>query len=449
MKSRWLVLVALIASACASTGPQASGPRPQTTLPTSSDIADLRKELDAARMAMVARETTPLPPVTVDLDAAASMPIPDNHLVKSAVALFSTSLKKDIQTYLTRSAHYKKMIEKALVEEGLPKGLAYLPVIESGYSTTMTSRAGARGMWQFMGETAREYGLRVDWWVDERADPERSTKIAAEYIKDLYRQFNDWPLTLAAYNGGPGRIQRALADNNVSTFWELCDLGAIPKETRGYVPTFYATLIIASDPATYGFKLTKPDEGALARVELQGPVSLKYLAQVAGVDSDTLRDLNPSLRRGIVPPGRTSVRVPAKSADAVVSRAASLRSEDTDLTVCSYTLRDGDSLKKLARSLGVKVDTLLAMNDLRSAARVGQGDSVYLPVRARDLGTILNAEAVYYAVQKGDTLYSIAKKYDLTVDELRDLNDVSRGEKLHRGQKLRVNAPRTLTAGGM
>ncbi|HEV8435238.1 MAG TPA: transglycosylase SLT domain-containing protein [Thermoanaerobaculia bacterium] len=417
--------------------------------PLSSDIADLRAQLEEARAAMVARETAPPAPVAVDLEAAVSMPIPDNHFVKSAVTLFSSSLRSDIQTYLTRSARYKKMIEKELADAGLPKGLAYLPVIESGYSTTMTSRAGARGMWQFMGETAREYGLRVDWWVDERADPERSTKIAVQYMKDLYRQFNDWPLALAAYNGGPGRIQRALADNNATTFWELCDLGAIPKETRGYVPTFYATLAIASDPATYGFKLAKPDESSLARVELQGPLSLKYLAQVAGVDADTLRDLNPSLRRGIVPPGRASVRVPAKSADAIVARAASLRSEDTDLTVCSYTLRGGDSLKKLARSVGVNVDTLLAMNDLRSPSRVSEGDSVYLPVRARDLGTLLNAEAVYYAVEKGDTLYSIAKKYALTVDELRDLNDISRADKLHRGQKLRVNAPRTLTAGGM
>jgi membrane-bound lytic murein transglycosylase D len=418
-------------------------------LPTASDAADLRKELEEARAAMVTRETAPPVPVAVDLDAAVSMPIPDNHLVKSAVSLFSTSLKGDIQAYLTRSARYKKMIEKALTDAGLPKGLAYLPVIESGYSMTMTSRAGARGMWQFMSETAREYGLRVDWWVDERADPERSTKAAAQYIKDLYRQFNDWPLVLAAYNGGPGRIQRALADNNVSTFWDLCDLGVIPKETRGYVPTFYATLQIASDPATYGFKLTKPDDPGLTRIELQGPVSLKYLADVAGVDAGTLRDLNPSLRRGIVPPGRASVRVPAQTADAIVARVASLRSEDTDLTVCSYTLKDGDSLKKLARSLGVDVDTLVAMNDLRSPSRVGEGDSVYLPVRARDLGTLLNADSLYYAVQKGDTLFSIAKRYDLSVDELRELNDLGRAETLHRGQKLRVNAPRTLTAGGM
>jgi membrane-bound lytic murein transglycosylase D len=448
VKSGWLLLVAIMASACATTTSSRT-PVPGPQLPTSSEISDLRSQLEEARAAMVARETAPPAPVAVDLDAAASMPIPDNHFVKSAVTLFSTSLKSDIQTYLNRSARYKKMIEKALTDAGLPKGLAYLPVIESGYSMTMTSRAGARGMWQFMGETAREYGLRVDWWVDERADPERSTKAAAQYIKDLYRQFNDWSLVLAAYNGGPGRIQRALADNNVSTFWDLCDLGVIPKETRGYVPTFYATLLIASDPANYGFKLAKPDESSLSRVELQGPLSLKYLAQVAGVDADTLRDLNPSLRRGIVPPGRVSVRVPAKTAETIVARAASLRSEDTDLTVCSYTMKEGDSLKRLARSLGVNVDELMAMNNLRSPSRVGEGDSVYLPVRARDLGTLLNAEAVYYAVSKGDTLYSIAKKYDLTVDELRDLNELGRGETLHRGQKLRVNAPRTLTAGGM
>jgi peptidoglycan lytic transglycosylase D len=458
MVKRLLVaIVALAFAACASTTggrlPVAGSQTPPATgnrQPATSDLGDLRKQLEDERADILARESRPLANApTVDIDAAASMPVPDHRLVRSAVALFSNSLKGDIQTYLTRSARYKKMIEKALTDAGLPKGLAYLPVIESGYSMTMTSRAGARGMWQFMSETAREYGLRVDWWVDERADPERATRAAAEYIKDLYRQFNDWPLALAAYNGGPGRIHRALADTGATTFWDLCEAGAIPKETRGYVPTFYATLVIASDPATYGFRLAKPDDTSLARVDVEGPLSLKYLGQVAGVDADLLRELNPSLRRGVVPPGRNSVRVPAKSADAITARATSLRNEDSDVTVCSYTLHDGDSLKRLARAIGVDVETLVAMNDLRSASRVGEGDSIYLPVRARELSALLNAEATYYAVQKGDTLYSIAKKYDLTVDELRDLNDLAHSEKLHSGQKLRVNAPRTLTAGGM
>ena len=496
VKSRFLVILALcLSAACASTNSsQLAARSAQTPAPVpsarcalcaaNSDLSDLNHDLTDAYSQIVARENAPIPPQPVDVEAAASMEIPDHKLVHGAVSLFSSTLKSDIQTYLTRSARYKKMIERTLTEAGLPKGLAYLPVIESGYSMTMTSRAGARGMWQFMSETAREYGLRVDWWVDERADPERSTRAAAQYIKDLYRNFNDWPLALAAYNGGPGRIRRALAETGGTTFWDLCEAGAIPKETRGYVPTFYATLLIASDPAAYGFHLTPagpppsvapailpandgPTAGGIAgakqliasatpsfdtatqQIDVAGPLSLKYLAQVAAVDADLLRDLNPSLRHGIVPPGRTSLRVPAKSAEAISARAATLRSEDTDVTVCSYTMREGDSLKRLARAIGVDVDTLLSMNDLRSPSRIGEGDSIYLPVRARELGTLLNAEATYYAVQKGDTLYSIAKKYDLTVDELRDLNDLGRGEKLRHGQKLRVNAPRTLTAGGM
>src|SRR6202008_1639899 len=174
-----------------------------------------------------------------------SLPIPAHRTINSAVRLFSVDMKDSIQTSLLRSARYRKLIDKALAEQKLPKGLAYLPVIESAYMPTLTSRAGAHVIWQFMGETAREYGLRVDWWVDERADPEHSTRAAAAYLRDLYRQFNDWPLALAAYNAGPGRIRRAMNATGGTTFWELLENEAVPKETRGYVPTVFATLTIA------------------------------------------------------------------------------------------------------------------------------------------------------------------------------------------------------------
>jgi len=434
---------AVLCAACA-TAP-APQPTPSSVLaPQSSDAADFHKALDEAYADIQSREAKPvisaLP--AVDIDAGLSMDIPDVPAVRSAVSLFSKELRGDIQSYLTRSGKYKKMIEKVFADAGLPRGLAYLPVIESGYSTTMTSRAGARGVWQFMSETAREYGLRVDWWVDERCDPERSTRAAAQYLQDLYRQFNDWPLVLAAYNAGPGRIRRVLADSGASTFWDVAD--NVPKETRGYVPTFYATLAIASDPSAYGFRLGQDTTLDAKRVEVEGPLSLKYLASVANVSEDVVRDLNPAYRRGVVPPGRAVVRVPTKALDAVASRAASMKNEDTDIAICSFTLREGDNVKKIARAIGTDVDTILAMNQIRGA---GEGDTLYLPVRSRDLGTLLNAEAVYYAVQKGDTLYSIAKAHRLTVDELRDLNDLSAHTKLHSGQKLRVNAPRTVTAG--
>jgi membrane-bound lytic murein transglycosylase D len=422
---------AILTAACATVPtPQSSPLSPQSSSP---DASDFHKALDESYASILARDSKPVvAPPTVDIEAAASMPIPDERAVRSAVTLFTTDLRNDIQTYLIRSAKYKKMIDKVLVETGLPKGLAYLPVIESGYSTTMTSRAGARGMWQFMSETAREYGLRVDWWVDERCD-----------LQDLYRQFNDWPLVLAAYNGGPGRIRRALDARGASSFWSLSE---IPKETRGYVPTFYATLAIASDPAAYGFRLGTDEVPDFKRVELDGPLSLKFLAAAANVNEDVVRDLNPAYRRGVLPPGRSAVRLPSKAAESVVARAATLRNEDPEVAVCSFTLRDGDSVRNLAHALGTTVDTLVAMNDLRNANAAGEGDTLYLPVRARDLGTLLSAEAVYYAVRKGDTLYSIAKTHNLTLEELRDLNDLVEHAKLKTGQRLRVNVPRTLTA---
>jgi membrane-bound lytic murein transglycosylase D len=300
-----------------------------------------------------------------------------------------------------------------------------------------------------MPDTAREYGLRVDWWVDERADPERSTRAAAAYLKDLYRQFNDWPLALAAYNAGAGRIHRAMSDTGATTFWQVMEDAAIPRETRGYVPTFFATLMIASDPASYGFRLGTPIDFEDKRVELEGPLSLRYLAEVAHVAEAVLKEMNPSLRRGVLPPGKSAVRVPAKSAEAIVARAATLKNEDANIAVCSFTLRDGDSVRRLARAIGVEPETILAMNNLRRPDSIGAGDSIYLPVRARELGALLSHAETYYAVRRGDTLYSIAKKYNLTIDELRELNDLDAHHVLQTGERLRVVPVRTVTAGGM
>lgn len=448
---RLLPLFALFAAACASTPSPTPVPAQPAALSASSarDIRDLRKDLEEIYGQAAAWDAKPADLPTVDLEAAASLPIPDHRSVHSAVTLFSGRLKDDIQTYLSRSARYKALIDKALVEEGLPKALAYLPVIESGYSTTMTSRAGARGIWQFMTGTAREYGLRVDWWVDERADPERSTRAAAQYLRDLYREFNDWALALAAYNGGPGRVRRALADTGASTFWELSDRAALPKETRGYVPTFYATLVIAGDPVTYGFRLNSPDKSEIRRVEVEGPLSLKYLAQIAGLEEEQIKELNPAFRHGVLPPGRSSVRLPASAAQLVTERAPNLKNEDAEIAVCSFTLRRGDSIKHIARAIGTNVETIQSMNNGVSPARLHEGDALYLPVRARDLGARLQQQDIYYAVRKGDTLYSIAKKHNLTVEELRELNDLERHAKLHAGQSLLVSAPSALTAGGM
>ncbi|HEX9161916.1 MAG TPA: transglycosylase SLT domain-containing protein [Thermoanaerobaculia bacterium] len=412
----------------------------------------MRRDLEKAYDEILKREERPVDAPRVDVEAAASIPIPEHPTIQGALNLFTTDLHDDIQTSLSRSARYMNMIEAALAEYQLPKGLAYLPVIESAYIPSVTSRSGAYGIWQFMPETAREYGLRVDWWVDERADPEKSAHAAAAYLNDLFRDFNDWPLTIAAYNAGPGRIHRAMESTGAKSAWELVERAAIPKETRGYVPTFYATLLIASDPAAYGFHLgdaVEPDE---KQVLVDGPLSLAYLAEVAAVSRDMLHEMNPALRHGILPPGRTAVHVPAKAAEVITARATTLRNEDSKIAVCTFTLREGDTLKRLARAIGTTSETLMAMNRLHSTRSVGEGDSIYLPVRARELGTLLahyNDKSAYYKVRKGDTFYSIARRHGLTVDELRDLNDLSSRAKLHPGQRLRISPPRAVSAGGM
>jgi peptidoglycan lytic transglycosylase D len=450
-----LPAAALLLAACATSAP-APPPTPSSVLGPRSSVSaarpsELRRDLEKTYDEILEREGAPTADAPqVDLEAAVSIPIPEHPTIRGALNLFTTDMRDDIQTSLVRSLRYKKLIEVALAEYQLPKGLAYLPVIESAYIPLNTSRSGAHGIWQFMPDTAREYGLRLDWWIDERADPQKSTQAAAAYLNDLYREFNDWPLVLAAYNAGPGRVRRAMDSTGATTFWELLEDEAVPKETRGYVPTFYATLLIASDPSTYGFRLGSAEEMDVKDVSIDGPLSLAYLAEVAGVDRGLLGELNPSLRRALLPPGRTDVHLPAKAAEIVAPRAATLRREDANIAVCSFTLRDGDSLKRVARAIGASTDTIMAMNSLRSAHAVGEGDSIYLPVRARELATLLahyNNPGVYYKVRKGDTVYSIAKRHGLSAEELRELNDLSKRSKLHPGQRIRVSPPRVVTAG--
>ena len=321
----WTLALALCAAGCATT------PRPQPAPGSSPEIAELRSALESARLGPL----VVAPPPIADVDSAVSMAIPQNPAVRSALAYFATELKSDVQHSLTRSAHYRASIDKVLEDNKLPKALAYLPVIESAYSETMISRAGARGMWQIMPETARDYGLRVDRWIDERADPDLATKAAAEYLADLYRDFHDWPLALAAYNAGAARIHRALEETQSKTFWELLELQAIPKETRGYVPTFYATIIIATDPAAYGFRLSDPivRESDVKRIDVEGPLSLKTVAKQAHMTEATLRDLNPVLRRGVVPRGtRVWLRVPSASAERLARVLRNNRPSDRILT---------------------------------------------------------------------------------------------------------------------
>ena len=393
------------------------------------------------------------PGPVLDTAALESMAVPSHGSIERALQYFKSDLHDKIQLSLYRSSEYNSMIDQILAEYGLPSALAYLPVIESAYVPTVTSRAGARGIWQFVPLTAKEYGLRVDWWVDERADPEESTRAAASYLRDLHDAFGDWPLALAAYNAGPGRVRRAMERSGEKSFWQLLDRGLLPKETRGYVSTFFATLLIAGDPESHGFTLNPPLENEVAAVLVEGPLSLDYVASVIETDPAILRGWNPSLHHGVAPPGVQSIRVPNRHADSIRARASELRFEDPLVPAALYTVNRGDSISSLAKRLRLDRSSIRAMNGL-SGDTVKVGTSIYLPITQIELSRRLTespgrTSQGYYIVAPGDTLSSIARAHGLTIEEIFDLNRLRPDSVIHPGDRIRVSLQAGVAAGAM
>jgi len=434
--------LALVLTGCVSVSPSVSPTMPKTPSSEAVAVQEFARVLEEAYNSMVARSEQRNAPLA-DTQAALSIGIPAHPSIGRALAYFQTNLHQSIQASLVRSRDYKEMIDAVLDEHELPRGLAYLPVIESAYLPNLTSRAGAYGIWQFMPSTGRRYGLESDWWIDERADPEKSTRAAASYLGSLYREFGDWALALAAYNCGPGRVHRALKQQKVRSFWELLDRGALPEETRGYVPTFFATILIVGDPAMYGFRLTDTVPSAIARVEVDGPVSLEFIATVAEVSEEALRTMNPELRHGLVPPRRYALRLPAEAVERVAQRAESLRQEDPVMPVAMFTLRQRESLSDLAKHLGISLSEIHEMN---AGTRARAGDTLYLPLRQQELSARLQSDRYHVAVA-GETLFSIAKAAGLTVQELREINQLEDDYVLRAGDRLRVSISSGVLAG--
>lgn len=443
MGSKSLLALAVIGAAAACTSARPPHPVPAPRPETPPSFSDYRATLEEAHE----RIATGLDDAFADPRALASIEVPEHPSIDGALHYFSTRLRPNIQASLQRSAPYKEMIDAVLDERRLPRALAWLPVIESAFVPTLTSKAGARGLWQFMPPTAREYGLRVDWWVDERADPELSTRAAAEYLEDLHRMFGDWSLALAAYNCGPGRVRRTLDREGVSTFWELLERSSLPKETRGYVPTFWATLRIAGDPAAHAFAIPSPGAEETETIEVVGPARLDFIAIEAGVEPATLRTLNPQLTQGLVPPGSTRLRVPPDAKPSLLVAAARAPFDDAGLPVTLFEVRSGQSIAELARITGAAKAEILAMNALRGE-RVAAGTSIYLPLSTTALSAALEASrhAAVYVVARGDTLSAIARRHGLSLAELLELNEIERDAIIRPGDRIRVSTARGVLA---
>jgi soluble lytic murein transglycosylase-like protein len=246
------------------------------------------------------------------------VPIQVNKQVRAYLVYFSTERKKVIERYLARSSRYLPMIKRIFQEAGLPEDLAYLAMIESGFNPKAYSRAAASGMWQFIRGTGLRYGLTIDRYVDERRDPEKSTRAAAKYLLDLYKQFGSWYLAAASYNCGEARVQRELNDSNHKNFWELSANQCLPTETKNYVPQMIAATIIAKNPKKFGFKnIAYLPPLQYDKVRVDEPTSLTAAAMAVNVPTEEVQDLNPELLRGITPPDMPSytLYLPANSKD--------------------------------------------------------------------------------------------------------------------------------------
>ncbi len=299
-----------------------------------------------------------------------TIPITINPRVLSFIKAFKTIRRESILRALNRSVEYIDEFKRIFREKGLPEELAYLPMIESGYRIHALSRARARGVWQFMASTARMFGLRVDWVVDERRDPFKAADAAAKYLKQLYKKYEDWYLALAAYNGGTRRLDRAIRRLKTKDFFKIAKYRwYIRRETRNYVPAFLAALLIAKIPEKYGFTV-EPDEKIFENtktVQTPSPVSLKDMASLTGVPYSTLQKINPELAHEFTPFDKTyySIRLPKDVDEALLVQMKRVPPEKK-LFVGWYKVRRGDCLYSIARKFKTSVKKIKKTNKLRS-----------------------------------------------------------------------------------
>jgi len=394
------------------------------------------------------------------------IPIPLNQRVLAFIELFQGRLHDFLEEGMRRGSKYLPMIQGVFRAEGLPLDLAYVPLVESAFKPNALSRTKAKGVWQFMRGTGLENGLRQDWYIDERSDPEKATVAAAKYLGALARLFDgDWHLALASYNGGPGRLQRAIKASRVDDFWALAAKPkALPRETRDYVPMILAAVVIARNPAQYGFDFEPEPPHAYETVTLPRPVDLRRVAEWVDTTIDDIQSLNPELRRWTTPVGDDSydLKVPVGTSEVVKARLD--EAATTDLASLKwYTVRKGETLAMIARKLSVGRADLAEANYLKITSRVDPGQRLMVPHEATVLmaartersvpvaeSRALTSEAVVpavasnadrvkviYQVKNGDTLGSIARIFRTSAASIQTWNRLT-GTQIRAGERLTI-----------
>ena len=370
-----------------------------------------------------------------------AIPLDMNKEVERALRLFKGRERKFFINAYRRSGRYRPAIVKALKEAGLPEELSWLPLIESGYKVKALSRARALGMWQFIASTGYKYGLKRDRWVDERMDPEKSTKAAIAYLKELHQIFGDWDTVLAAYNCGEGRVLRCIKTqriNYLDHFWDL--YAKLPAETAFYVPKFLAVLHIINDPEAYGFVLPPVDkEIETESVVINKQIYLKTMVPHIGVPYDVLRELNPALRHNSTPPRPYDFRVPKGKGAVLLAELDKIpRWRPPVPTYVTHRVKKGETLSVIARRYRTSVRAIMARNNLRSKSYIKTGWKLKIPTRVQYAyagkratpprpSKVVNRQPekiaiTRYVVRKGDSLWKIANRFNTTTKAIQSLN---------------------------
>jgi membrane-bound lytic murein transglycosylase D len=366
--------------------------------------------------------------------------------VASYINYFSNRGRGTLEHALIRSGRYQEMIRRILKEEGMPQDLIYLAQAESGFHPVAVSRAGARGIWQFMASRGKGYGLERTVWVDERQDPEKATRAAARHLKDLFNQFGDWYLAMAAYNSGPGTVQSAVKRTGYADFWELYKRNVLPKETRNYVPIIVAETIMAKNPEQYGLEALVPDpQIPYDTVKVNYAVDLRLVAECVDASPALLEDLNPSLIRLVTPKDEEfALHLPVGTKERYLE-GINVIPKDSRLWWRYHEVAPGDTLTTLARSYHTTARAIADANNLDTSADLPSETKLIIPVAPgrHPLGEGVQTYARHttaYKVRKGDTVQSVADNFGLSPTVVRRWNRI-KGNSLRGRRVLYVHLP--------